>query len=63
MNKSLNLSRWFCQEKKLDIHLRYLYNFGAKHVIVCRPKCTMEPRMQEPGLEYLIIYQEKMEGV
>lgn len=55
--------RWFCQKKKLDIHLKYLYDGGAQHVIVCQPKSTVKPRMQDPGLEYLILYQLKMKGV
>ena len=58
-----NYCRWFCQKKKLDIHLRYLYNGGAQHLIVCQPKHTVEPRMQDPGLEYLILYKVKMKGV
>lgn len=65
MNKDLNLTRWFCQKRKLDIHLKHLYNNGAQHIIVCQPKRTVKPTMQDPGLEYLILYRLrlKMKGV
>ena len=58
-----NYYRWFCQKKKLDIHVRYLHDNGAKHIIVCQPKTKVVPSMTDPGLEYLIIYKVNIKGV